>query len=78
MSTEEKVKYEDGYYMIHEEEFGKMLKVLAVSVSAFGKLPKEDVNKAVKEEMENHHLTEEEFSDFLIFMLELLKLELKK
>lgn len=77
MKTDE-MKFEDGCYIIPDKDFAKMLKFFGVSASALNHFPDEEVKKAVEEQMEKYHVSKEDGGDFLIFMLDLLKLELKK
>lgn len=77
MKTDE-MKFEDGCYVIPEKDFAKMLKFFGVVACALNTFPGEEVKKAVEEKMEKYHVSKEDGGDFLIFILDLLKIELKK
>lgn len=76
MKTDE-MKFEDGCYVIPEQDFTKMIRFFTVVVGALHKFPEEETSKAVKEQMEKYNFTKEEGGDFLLFLLDLLKLDLR-
>lgn len=77
MKTDE-MKFEDGCYIIPDKDFAKMLKFFGVVFGAIHSFPEDEVKKAVEKQMERYGISKEDGGDFLILILDLLKLELKK
>lgn len=72
----DEIKLEDGNYVIPKEKLNTFFKVMTAYMGALNCFPAGEVQKVIKEKMEENGVSDKDLSEFLVVVLDLLKEEL--
>lgn len=76
MSDNEQIRFENGCYVIPKEKLETFFKVMTAYMDVLNCLPAGEVQNAVKEEMKRNNVSDEDVKEFLLVVVDLVKVEL--
>lgn len=76
MSDNDQIRLENGCYVIPQKKLNTFFKVMTVYVEVLDCFPREEMQKAFREKMKSHNVSDKDEKEFVSLLCDLLKLEL--